>query len=112
MGKPKSLAMRKMEKNFIAHLEKKYPRKPYSKYSMGFFIKRIREETHELEGAILAGDFENALEECGDISNLVDFLFERLTIVVEHNKYANLELKIALDIARKVQKNVGSQKKE
>lgn len=70
-----------MEKNFIAHLEKKYPRKPYTKYSMAFFIKRIREETHELESAILAGNFENAKDECADISNLVDFLFERLMIV-------------------------------
>ena len=88
---PKTLAMRKMEKNFIAHLEKKYPRKPYSKYSMGFFIKRLREETHELEGAILAGHFDNAMEECADISNIVDFIFERLMIVMGRGLNADSE---------------------
>jgi len=71
-----------MEKNFIAVLEKKYPRKPYSEYSMAFFLKRIRDETLELERAISANDFENAMWECGDISNIVDFIFERLIIVV------------------------------
>ena len=81
MGKPKSLAMRKMEKNFIAHLEKKYPRKPYSDYSIWFLIKRLRQETNELDRAILKSDFENAKDECADISNIVDFIFERLMIV-------------------------------
>ena len=82
MAKPKSLAMLKMEKNFIAHLEKKYPRKPYSKYSIWFLLKRIRQETNELDRAITGSDFENAMDECADISNCVDFIFERLMIVM------------------------------
>ena len=94
MGKPKSLAMRKMEKNFIAHLEKKYPRKPYSHYSIMFLIRRLRQETNELDRALLKSDFENAKDECADISNIVDFIFERLMIVTGRGL------------------NVGSEKKE
>lgn len=82
MGNPKTLAMRKMEKNFIAHLEKKYPRKPYCQYSIWFLINRLREETNELHHAVLKSDFEGAMSECADVSNIVDFIFERLMIVV------------------------------
>lgn len=91
MGKPKSLAMRKMEKNFIAHLEKKYPRKPYSTYSIWFLLNKLRQETNELDHAILKSDFENAKDECADISNIVDFIFERLMIVMGRGLNADSE---------------------
>ena len=93
MGKPKSLAMRKMEKNFVAHLEKKYPRKPYSKYSIWFLINKLREETNELDRATLKSDFENAMNECADISNIVDYIFERLMIVTGRGFNGNSEKK-------------------
>ena len=32
MNPPLTLAMLKMEKNFVAHIEKNYPRKPYEEY--------------------------------------------------------------------------------
>ena len=91
MGKPKSLAMRKMEKNFIAHLEKDYPRKPYSKYSIWFLLNKLRQETNELDRAITGSDFENAMEECADISNIADFIFERLMIVMGRGLNASSE---------------------
>ena len=81
MGKPKSLAMRKMEKNFIAYLEKKYPRKPYSKFPVWFLIERLRQEVEELNDAVLKYKLEIAMNECADISNIIDFIFERLMIV-------------------------------
>jgi hypothetical protein len=72
----KSLAMLKMEKNFIAHCEKKYPRQPYKELSPEYLIRRIQEEQKELEAGLIASDFDNMMEECADISNLVDYLFE------------------------------------
>ena len=49
----KSLAMVKMEKNFIA-LEKGYPRQPYNtlKQSKSFLVFRIEEELNELKAKV------------------------------------------------------------
>jgi len=81
----KTLSMLKMEKNFIAHNEKGYPRQPYKeeRQTIGFLIQRIEEELNELK---ISHNFRNEVstaiqemkEECADISNLVDYLFEKL----------------------------------
>lgn len=78
-----SLAMLKMEKNFIAHIEKKYPRQPYKEYPSFFWLRRLREEFAELKSAYLIKDIEGMKEECADISNLIDYLFELLLSFTE-----------------------------
>ena len=74
-----SLAMLKMEKNFIA-LEKDYPRQPYadSQQPTSFLIRRIEDELTELKEAFKVHDIVVMKEECADISNIVDYLFEML----------------------------------
>jgi hypothetical protein len=46
----RTLAMLKMEKNFIAHIEEGYPRQPYNdeKQSVNFLISRVEDELNEL----------------------------------------------------------------
>lgn len=76
----RSLAMLKMEKNFIALCEKHYPRQPYKELPPSYLIKRIKEELAELDAAFdkVPIDVPGMMEECADISNLVDYLFELL----------------------------------
>ena len=76
----KTLAMLKMEKNFIAVIERKYPRQPYeaSLYSFQGLVNHIQKEMKELQDACDHADFLGMKEECADISNLVDYLFEKL----------------------------------
>lgn len=74
----KTLAMMKMEKNFVA-LEKGYPRQPYKKLTMCYLIERLEEEVDELKEAWERGWDQEAKLECADISNLVDYIFERLS---------------------------------
>ena len=76
----KTLAMMKMEKNFRAHIEKKYPRKPYEHYNLEFWIYRLKQELQELTKGYENRDVENIREELADISNLVDYAFERTFI--------------------------------
>jgi len=73
----KSLAMLKMEKNFIAQ-EKAYPRQPYKLYSLGDLYAKLVEEVTELHEAMKRMNTKEAKEECADISNVVDYLFEKL----------------------------------
>lgn len=73
----KTLAMLKMEKNFRA-LEKGYPRKPYEKFTIRFLVERLEEEVKELRRSLMNNNIENAKLECADVSNLVDYLFEKL----------------------------------
>jgi len=73
----KTLAMMKMEKNFVA-LEKGYPRKPYKKHSMARLLGRLDEEVEELKRAIRVRNRENSKQECADVSNIIDYIFERL----------------------------------
>ncbi len=77
----KTLAMLKMEKNFIAYCEKGYPRQPYSdaRQPTSFLIKRITDELRELRQAFRKFDIQTMKEECADISNIVDYLFEQIT---------------------------------
>lgn len=73
-----TLAMMKMRKNFIAVLEKGYPKQPYEEFSSEYLTARIREELEELEKALKDESLYEALFELADISNLVDFCFERI----------------------------------
>jgi len=75
-----SLAMLKMEKNFIAVIEKGYPRQPYAneKQTVRFLIHRIEDELEELKQAYSNENLTVMKEECADISNIVDYLFEKL----------------------------------
>jgi len=77
----RSLAMLKMEKNFIA-LEKGYSRQPYldPNQPVSFLIDRIIDEVIELHDAFKEGNSEIMKEECADISNIIDYLFEKLLV--------------------------------
>jgi NTP pyrophosphatase (non-canonical NTP hydrolase) len=74
----KSLAMLKMEKNFRA-LEKGYPRQPYKQYSVHWLFQRLMEETKELAVALENSDYQNGMCEFTDVSNIVDYIFEKLS---------------------------------
>jgi NTP pyrophosphatase (non-canonical NTP hydrolase) len=78
--------MMKMEKNFIAVLEKRHPRKPYENYSLAELTKWFLEEVNELYEALKncqdhpsSKERKEAKLECADVSNFVDFLFEKLS---------------------------------
>jgi len=87
----KTLAMMKMEKNFAAVIEKKYPRRPYEAFNMEFLRVRLIEEINELNEtlkfyienkrieAMTFGSAQRAKLECADVSNLVDYIFEKLS---------------------------------
>lgn len=74
----KTLAMLKMEKNFVALLVKKYPRQPYRAYGTEDLMIRLREEVEELQKALDELYSEGAKKECADVSNIIDFIFERI----------------------------------
>jgi len=74
----KTLAMIKMEKNFVAVLEKGYPRKPYEEFSIIHLLKRLDDEVAELKNTIGKGDWVESEKECADISNIIDYIFEQL----------------------------------
>jgi len=75
----KTLAMMKMEKNFVAVIEKGYPRKPYNALDLDYLIHRLHQETLEFTEAMKKADIEGAKLELADISNIVDYLFEKLS---------------------------------
>lgn len=75
----KTLAMIKMEKNFVAHIDKQYPRKPYEIFDLKKLMFRLFQEVGELREAIVYDkDFEKAKLECADVSNIIDYIFEKL----------------------------------
>lgn len=74
----KSLAMLKMEKNFVAVIEKKYPRKPYEVYTTRALLARLRDEYLEAIGAWDDEDTDALKGELADMSNIIDYIFERL----------------------------------
>ena len=76
MTQAKTLAMLKMEKNFVAVLEKGYARKPYENFKMEFFKKRLQEEVDEVKDAIKDGNQDRVLSELADVSNIIDFMYE------------------------------------
>lgn len=73
----KSLAMLKMEKNFIA-LEKGYCRQPYKYFEIHFWINKLNEELKEFKEAFNKRDINNMKEELADLSNVIDYIFELL----------------------------------
>jgi hypothetical protein len=73
----KSLAMLKMEKNFLA-LEKGYPRQPYMEQTCEELITHLEDELNELKAGFENQDFFNMKEELADISNIVDYIFEKM----------------------------------
>lgn len=77
---PRTLAMLKMEKNFQAHIEKGKPRFPYYAFSISFLLHRLEEELEELKQAWKQKDLEAMKLECADVSNLLDYVFERVTL--------------------------------
>ena len=106
MTPPLSLSMMKMEKNFVAYLDKKYPRKPYEEYPIidskdpamcliGFVTREKAELDNALDlllkhsktfhkvGIITRDDISkqiiNSMWEVADVSNTLDYLFEGLT---------------------------------
>lgn len=75
----KTLAMLKMEKNFIAILEKKYPRKPYEQYTSKDLLARLHEEYLEALRAWGDEDADALKLELADMSNIIDYIFERVS---------------------------------
>lgn len=74
----KSLAMLKMEKKFVAHMEKHKPRQPYETLTTCQLLDRLEVEAKELIDAWKNQDINGARLECADVSNIVDYIFERL----------------------------------
>lgn len=75
----KSLAMMKMEKNFIAVIEKGYPRQPYKEYPFGFWVSRLEQELKELKDAFKEGSLSELREEIADLSNILDYMYEKVS---------------------------------
>ena len=110
MNPPLTLPMLKMEKNFVAVIDKGYPRKPYLRYPVidpcnlqMCLIGFVTREKIELDNAIelLRKNIDNfhrvdvlrkqdirdqivkALWEVADVSNTLDYLFEGLLMLLE-----------------------------
>jgi NTP pyrophosphatase (non-canonical NTP hydrolase) len=83
----KTLAMIKMEKNFIAQ-EKGYSRQPYYVHSISECMDHLEKELNELKEGIQKKDLLNIKEEIADMSNLLDYLFEK-TVQIEVNQIRN-----------------------
>ncbi len=86
----KTMAMLKMEKNFIAVNSKGYPQRPYEKNCCSFLIDRVSQETEELKDAYLREDLVNMLEELADVSNLLDYIFEQVSRALAKKRDAEL----------------------
>ena len=91
--------MLKMEKNFIAHVDKTYPRRPYSEYPIfssgnlnlfAFVLREMDELSDEMYSIREDGMGKEKLYammlEVADVSNTLDYLFEGLL-----SKYHALE---------------------
>jgi len=74
----KSLSMLKMEKNFIAVIEKEYPRQPHKHYTESELFSFINREMAELKKEWQAGSGSpiRIMNEIADVSNCLDFFFE------------------------------------
>lgn len=71
-----SLEAMKMEKNFIAHIEKGYGRQPYIDVDVDFLMERAQQELDELKAAVLNRDVVNMREEVADVQNILDYVYE------------------------------------
>ena len=80
----KTLNGYKLEKALIGVVDKGRGREPGYEFGYPFHIRRIREETKELEDILKTDDvnnpefYEKAMKELADISNFCDFLADRL----------------------------------
>ena len=86
----KSLAMLKMEKNFVAAVDKNYPRRPYERWDivdLHSFVEREQKELkHEMITLGKVEDFGldehdqiiKIMNEVADVSNTLDYLYEAL----------------------------------
>ena len=110
MNPPLTLSMLKMEKNFVAYLDKKYSRAPYLRYPVidpcnlnMCLIGFVTREKIELDNAIdlLRKNIDNfhrvdvlkkqdirkqiiaAMWEVADVSNTLDYLFEGLIMALK-----------------------------
>ena len=83
-----TLSAMKMEKNFIA-IEKGYDRQPALSVhgTMRFWLYRLDEEKAELDKAVETGNAVNILEELADLSNIIDYMAERLARLKELGIY-------------------------
>lgn len=77
----KTLSMLKMEKNFIAVIEKGYLRQPYlDPYQpLGYLVDRLLDEFIELKLYEANHNSEGMKEELADMSNIIDYIFEKLS---------------------------------
>ena len=86
-----SLAMLKMEKNFVAHNDKGYPRQPYAQYDINDHFGFVEREYRELKQAFLdyhtdiikdnkmhlmTTHLVNIRNEIADVSNTLDYFYE------------------------------------
>ena len=78
MSTPKTLAMRKMQKNYIAVLEKRRPKQPYNVYSVFELAIRTLEEFAELAFCLFKQDVDGAQDEIADLQNILDYMYEIL----------------------------------
>ena len=87
-----SLAMLKMEKNFIAHNEKGYPKQPYKDFSLYDCYGFVEREMKELDASVKHHWFGGRTNidrliairnEIADVSNCLDYLYEK-TLMMEN----------------------------
>ena len=72
----KSLAMLKMEKNFVAVIEKGYDRCPYNEYDLIDAEEWLKREVGELIYAIQNESTVDIRNEIADVSNVLDYMYE------------------------------------
>jgi len=48
------------------------------KHSFKFLVDRLQQEVDELDDSIRLGDFKNAVKECADVSNILEFIYKKL----------------------------------
>ncbi len=72
----KSLNILKMEKNFRAQ-DKGYVRIPPDNFDIEELFKWVKREMKELDDAISIYDLTNIREEIADVSNCLDYLYEK-----------------------------------
>jgi NTP pyrophosphatase (non-canonical NTP hydrolase) len=78
---PQTLAMIKMEKNFIAVNQKGRTQYPYTDMTLQQLRDRLYQELDELDQAIETKDYINTQKECADVSNITDYIFEAVTVL-------------------------------
>ena len=78
--------MLKMEKNFIAVIEKGYSRCPYDEYDLIDATEWLTREYKELLDAVKNGTITEIKNEIADVSNVLDYMYEMVLIEEEVNR--------------------------